>query len=202
MASKISVISSAFILLGKDPVTTIDPASSTTEVKTASFLYDQWYPKVLGDYPWRFANVTSELSQLTFTPSVPRFKFYYQLPTSPIYVTALRANNGASYEIYQNVLATNENKVLLEYIGVVGEEFWTPNFNIVMINTMASVLAMPVTQDITIAAKFEQLALSSFNDAKVIDAQSRTNNVILDDPFINAHYSGSSVFGGAGRGCR
>ena len=189
MSSKIEIISAAFNLLGKGPINDIG-SNSPTANQMASNLYDVYYPKALSQSPWRFAIKLQTLNLLTQEPIIDRWSSIFQLPID--YLVAWRTHPSVDYEIYGDKLYTNQDSIILEYNALIVESSLPDYFVTYMIEKMAEILAMPITQKSQLVQIWGEVASASLGKAMFLDSQARTANVIIDDPIYSSKFSGSS----------
>lgn len=190
--SKVKILSAAFILLGKDAIN--DIVSTDKIVIAASQVYDYLKPDLLTAFPWRFAMLTRELNKLSTTPPVTRFANAFQLP--PDMLLAYRPEDLINYEIYEDMLYTNNSQVKLDYIHPATENEFPPYFVRAINHTLAAEIAMTVTQTITIAEYWEKISERSLIRAKARDSQQMPNPFVRRDPLITARFSGGRVVSG------
>lgn len=181
--SKVLIISNAFILLGKQPIQSIDTGNPVQAA--ASTIYDSVMPSLLAERPWRFALKQFNLNKLVDTPLIEEFSYIYQLPAD--YLTAYRVYPNSAYAIYIDKLYSNQSSLMLEYIYQVDESLFSDNFVLMLTYAMASNIAMTLTQQVNLAdfwqkRQFEQMAIAASTDALAMP-----NTYIQNDAFYTAH---------------
>ena len=166
-------------MIGAQPISSFSDGS--TEALVASNIYDDVVEASLTRHRWRFATTQAELSLLTNTPT-GRYDYAYQMPTDPavLQINTITVNdNIIPYERYQNYIYVNgygsNNKLIMDYIYRVGEEYFPAHFNLALEYQLASVFAGSVARDNDMIKSFVELADRQFLTAKHIDSVERTN---------------------------
>lgn len=188
MASKPQIISLAFNLLGKPPVN--DPTTGNPIEQAAADVYDLLLIDILTCHPWRFAMLTRELAKLAAKPPVDRWQFAFQLPSDLL--LPYRTEPIMDYEIFENKMYTNNSEVTLDYLAKVDESRFPSYFTQLMVDELASRIAMLVTQNIQIEIERAKRALRTMLRAKNADSQQMPNPRIQRDEIIAARGGGPS----------
>ena len=177
--TNIDICARALIMIGAQPISSFSDGS--TEALVASNIYDDVVEASLTRHRWRFATTQAELSLLTNTPT-RRYDYAYQMPTDPavLQINTITVNdNIIPYERYQNYIYVNgygsNNKLIMDYIYRVGEEYFPAHFKLALEYQLASVFAGSVARDNDMIKSFIELADRQFLTAKHIDSVERTN---------------------------
>jgi hypothetical protein len=187
MTSKVSIISNAFVLLGKKPITVLNnqkPAHSA-----ASSLYDLLLPDMLSKCPWRSAMTNQTLSRINEEPNnSTEWGYQFQLPTDPKMILLYNVTPTMNYQIYQDRLYCNYLDVRVDYVFEPSSEHFPAYFVMLMVYTIAYHLASQVTQQ----AKLTQFWYTRFTQQKIIamgiSANQIPSQIIKYKPIIAAHY--------------
>ncbi len=172
--SAIDLCSKALIKLGAFPISSMDGESP--EEIIANHLYHIVKRQMLAAYHWNFATIFRELNIVNAKP-VAGFEYSFQLPSDVISViTATDLSGGKTdYKIIGDELYTNSNSVILNYIYDVPEEYFSPDFQTLIIEKLASEFAIPLTENSTKANYFA-------NSANVIFARAKSNEALQNKP--------------------
>lgn len=187
MASKVGIISNAFILLGKAPVN--DLTTSDPIVTSAVKIYDMTYPDLLAVHPWRFAMEIKTLDPLTAAPVIDEWTTAYLMPGDLIQL--YRVYQNLWYRIYQNQIYANTSSsetITIEYTHPIPEDRFPAYFTQLFTYKMAGLMAMPVTQLAPMAEFYEKMALSKLAVARCLDSQQMPNITIQNDIYVSRHY--------------
>lgn len=185
MATKVSIISQAFILLGSNPVNDIQ--SGNPIYAAVASLYDNIYPKLLAEHPWRFAKKLFALNLVNDTPPIEtHWTKIFQLPADLVRIW--RTYPLCDYEIFGDKIYTNTNSLTLEYIYQVNESAFPYYFEWLMVLTLARDCALVVTQNATIKAGYDKDAALQNGMAKFLDSQSVPGTTPQRDGLYSAHY--------------
>ena len=203
--TKVTIVNQALVLLGSD---TISSFSDTTNdaARIADSIYETIKGKTLSLYPWSFALVKEQLARSSSTP-VNEWTYLYPLPSTAVSGTALQVYNSSStrvlpiqnYELVYTssgpAIATNEDKIYIDYISSVVSEGLMPNYFVqLLVYMLAWHLAEPVTDQITKAEYWRGVALGSltengrggyFRQACNIDGRGKPNYAIVDFPLTD-----------------
>tara|TARA_R110000765_G_scaffold129585_1_gene227920 strand:- start:505 stop:1086 length:582 start_codon:yes stop_codon:yes gene_type:complete len=144
MASKISVVSSAALLLGSQPVISIDDAGKAAV--TGFALYEDIYRELLTNvnHYWRFASAQRSLAMLAGKPN-HRWQNAFQLPSDPKLLKLKGVYPRAEYEIYEDKIYTDSTTVDVDYIYRVSEDYLPPYYVPALVHLLALRMAKPVT---------------------------------------------------------
>lgn len=191
MATKIEFISSALLLLGDKGTNTLG-SDASANVKSAEVLYDLYYPIILSERVWRFALKSSVISKVVNPPNINQWNYAYQLPEDYLLISHLQPNR--QYEIvgtylYANLDNTNPDDLpTLFYTHKVNESILPAYFQPYLIEKLASIFAMKVTNNANIAQLWAQSADLRKRDAIALDYQSQTSQQIPSNSVVAAHY--------------
>ena len=198
--TKVTIVNQALVLLGSD---TISSFSDTTNdaARIADSIYETIKGKTLSLYPWSFALVKEQLARSTATP-VNEWTYLYPLPSTAVSGTALQVYNSSStrvlpiqsYELVYTssgpAIATNEDKIYIDYISSVVSEGLMPNYFVqLLVYMLAWHLAEPVTDQTTKSDYWKTVALGTpsenmrggyFRQAINIDGAGQSKTVIAD----------------------
>ena len=106
------------------------------------------------------------------------------MPTEPavIQVQTITIEDAVQqYDIYERYIylnASENDRVVLNYIFRVDTQYWPPAFTLWVIYRLASILALSVTRKADIARSYSQLADVQFRRAKARDAQQVTTQQV------------------------
>lgn len=186
MTSKVSIINAASLLLGHNEVNSIGN-QSPEEVKRMSALYDAYYPFLLSRHFWRFALNQTELSQVADAPEVEGYMYAYQLPQN--YLTIYKISPIEKYEIYADKLYSNNSLgIKLYYVGTVEEDRLPQYYVEYLIEKMAEIFAMPLTQKPELVQLWGNSSLKKLNRAIALDVQSQPSLILQSNPIAQSKY--------------
>lgn len=191
LASKVSIISQAFTLLGKGGINTLD---TTNKLHTSvSQRYDTLIPALLTQSRWKHAGKTAVLDLLTDEPPTGEWSNTFQLPNKAEMLLAYRVYpDNFTYEIMQDKLYTNESEVTLFYIHEPTPNQFPVYFTNYLVYSLASEIAMAVTNKLELVELWAKKAIQAQAVAMAADAQQAPNVPIRYDGLVGAHLSGGS----------
>ena len=177
----IEVAQRAMVLVGMEPLSSFTEATDEALVMNTS--YEDIVEDCLAQNNWNFATGQIQLSRLADAP-VDRWDAAYAMPTEPavIQVQAVTIEDAVQqYDIYEKYIylnASENDRVVLNYIFRVDTQYWPPAFTLWVIYRLASILALSVTRKADIARSYSQLADVQFRRAKARDAQQVTTQQV------------------------
>lgn len=194
----LSICSDALIMLGASPI------SSFTEGTDSAQACDRLYPDLrdalLARYPWSWTYKKTSLARLSTAP-INEFEYAYQLPgnilsgVQAVFETsaANQAPINDGWEIYGDQLYTNLETVFIDYQETIDESKMPVYFVHLLRNALAGELGMVITDQISKADYFRQIAYGSlgengrgglFREAVNIDSRGRLPQIIEDYALI------------------
>lgn len=202
--SGVEVCSQAFVLLADNEIS--DFEDENDRARLAKRLYPNARQFLMGSYPWQFRKVQGvQLSRETETP-VTRWKYQYILPadrlTDDMRAVYDSASEGANplidgFAIQDGKLYTDCEVIYVDYVNDGDESTWPPYFVTLAVNYMASLFALPVTDQQSTKNHYDtevwgdQRKPGFMALARNADAQAGEVEVIQDAPFITARWGGS-----------
>lgn len=202
MATKLSLINNALILIGDLPLTSL--TSGTRAQIVATSLYDNIVQNELSKFRWGFARRQVQLSRAliynTTNPIVPLFDWdaAYRLPIEMSSLITL--NPRMRYQVYAEEDSSPESsKTQVVYVNYQGDLYADMIFNVpenewpVYFSKMIEyALAMDFAPSIRDSATSMQLMsnqyLNASRMARFTDSQQHPQTPIQDRPFINVRY--------------
>lgn len=185
MASKIQIISDAFVNLGKAPVSS--PQTDNPIFAAASGIYDRLVVSVLTMHPWRFAMKTFELNKLTETSPYDEWNEVFLIPGDVL--LAYRTRPVVNFEIFGDRLYTNEIELSLDYIFQASEADFPAYFTDLMILQLSARIAMTVTQLPDLAAFWDKESTRQLVVAKFLDSSTMPNPSIIRNEIFSSHFA-------------
>jgi len=190
MASKVQIISDAFVNLGKGVVSS--PETDNPIFAAASSVYDRLLPSMLTIHPWRFAMKSFQLNKLNESSPYARWSAVFQIPGDVELI--YRTDPLLNYEIFQNKLFTNSSSVLLEYLFLPKESEFPAYFTQLMIVKLTARIAMTVTQLDNLAAFWEKESIQQIALARAADSSMMPNIPVVRNAIYQSHFQNSRRF--------
>ena len=182
--NKISICSTASVMIGDDVLSAIPGASRVSVV--CDQIYNNTVQQLLAIYPWKFAKAQASLNRLTATPLFKEFKYAFQLPSD--FQRVIRTEYKTDYRVHQKYLYSNQSTVNLEYSIIPEESSWPNYFVRVVELKIAQLLAASVAEDNTKAASFKSEYEMALMQAKSIDSQDQPPSRIKANILLHARY--------------
>lgn len=181
----IKICSRASLLIGGDAIQSFE--DGTAEAQVSSAMYEDVARAALTNSRWRFATDQSVLPRLASAPT-GRWDAAYQLPSEMIMLNAITVNDlPIKYDIYGSKAFCNEpdtSEVIADYIFRAQESTWPPYFTIAVEYMMASVLAVSVARDSSLATLLEQKSDLQMRQARRLHSQQQTTRRLNTSRFI------------------
>ena len=184
-SSPIDVCSRALILIGADPISSFDDGNN--EALVSSNMYEDVARASLVNTRWRFSTNQAVLNRLTEAPT-GRFDAAYQLPTGWLMTHVVTVNDfPIEYQTYGDKLFCNEDasaSLVLDFTYRANEEDWPSYFTLAVEYELASVFALSLARDQSLATLMSQQAVSSMMKARNLDSQQQTTRKLTTSRFI------------------
>ena len=183
--SPVAVCSRALILVGAEPITSFDDGNN--EALIASNMYEDVARSSLLNTRWRFSTNQAVLNRLSDAPT-GRFDAAYQLPSGWLMTHVVTVNDTPiEYQTYGDKLFCNEaasSELVLEFTYRADEQGWPSYFTIAVEYELASVFAVSLARDQSLAQLMSQQAATSMMRARNLDAQQQTTRKLSTSRFI------------------
>ena len=183
--SAVDVCSRALILVGAEPITSFDDGNN--EALIASNMYEDVARASLLNTRWRFSTDQAVLNRLSDAPT-GRFDAAYQLPSGWLMTHVVTINDTPiEYQTYGDKLFCNESansELVLDYTYRANEQGWPSYFTIAVEYELASVFAVSLARDQSLAQLMAQQAATSMMRARNLDAQQQTTRKLSTSRFI------------------
>ena len=181
----IDVCSRALILIGADPITSFDDGNNESLV--AVNMYEDIARSALVNTRWRFATNQAVLNRLTNAPT-GRYDAAYQLPTGWLMTHVVTVNDfSIEYQTYGDKLYCDEastSTLVLDYTYRADETDWPSYFTVAVEYELASVFAVSLARDQSLAQIMAQQANAAMIKARNLDAQQQTTRKLTTNRFI------------------
>lgn len=175
MFTKTQLCSKAAVLVGCNPIDNLDAAD--TEAVVARELVDDTIAWLLGTYRWRFAAHMAPIDRLVSAPA-SRFAAAYALPGDVVLVnTVLVRDVPIEFDRYDAMIlcdASEGDEVTLDYTRQVDVAMWPPYFFEVAKLRLASMMAVPLAEDVQKQQLLDSQFLRAFAQGRSLDSQGRT----------------------------
>ena len=183
--SAVDVCSRALILVGAEPITSFDDGNN--EALIASNMYEDVARSSLLNTRWRFSTDQAVLNRLSDAPT-GRFDAAYQLPSGWLMTHVVTINDTPiEYQTYGDKLFCNESsnsELVLDFTYRANEQGWPSYFTIAVEYELASVFAVSLARDQSLAQLMAQQAATSMMRARNLDAQQQTTRKLSTSRFI------------------
>ena len=183
--SPVAVCSRALILVGAEPITSFDDGNN--EALIASNMYEDVARSSLLNTRWRFSTNQAVLNRLSDAPT-GRFDAAYQLPSGWLMTHVVTVNDTPiENQTYGDKLFCNEaasSELVLDFTYRADEQGWPSYFTIAVEYELASVFAVSLARDQSLAQLMSQQAATSMMRARNLDAQQQTTRKLSTSRFI------------------
>ncbi len=205
MTSSVTNASQALLLLRANTIASFSEDSNEAEI--CNVMYQSHMQHLLSIYPWTFATKKRQLTQDSTAP-INEYTYSHIIPAEALLIWALfdTDNVGAppvnDYDIYGTETArrvfSNYSTLYADYVFYPNEAAWPYYFVEFAVNSLASVLAIPVTGNADLAAYYEEKAYGTRNSnrkgglfgvAAAMDSKQKRNEYIVSSPITEARFS-------------
>lgn len=191
MASKVSIISSAFINLGKEGVSS--PQTDNPIFTAAASIYDQLIPYIFTLGNWRFATKVVELNKIVGDPLPTEWFTQFQIPGD--FILLRRVRPLSAFNIFEDRIYSNQDVLQLEYVFLVSEADYPPWFENLCIVMLTARIAMLVTQTGDLAKFWEEMAQKTLQQARATAQSEHPTLSIQPDAILTSHLSSGISYG-------
>lgn len=183
--SSIDIASRALVLIGSEPITSFDTAS--TEALVASNMYEDTVRATLSSARWRFATEQAVLNQLTDVPT-GRFDIAHQLPSDLLVLHGVTTNDRLiEYTVYGDKVfsdSTTQDTLIADYTFRALENTWPSYFSLAVEYALASIFATAIARDDGLMQVMEAKGRELMAKARNLDSQQQTTRRLSTSRFI------------------
>jgi hypothetical protein len=183
--SSIDIASRALVLIGSEPITSFDTAS--TEALVASNMYEDTVRATLSSARWRFATEQAELNQLSDVPT-GRFDIAHQLPSDLLVLHGVTTNDRLiEYTVYGDKVfsdSTTQDVLIADYTYRATENTWPSYFSLAVEYALASIFATSIARDDGLMQVMEAKGQQLMAKARNLDSQQQTTRRLSTSRFI------------------
>lgn len=194
MASEVSICSNALMMLGKDPISSLDEDSD--RARYCANLWPLLRDWLLRKHFWNCAMKRVLLSPLN---KAPAFEYTAQFPIPPDFLRVYQVGHPKAVitdfqietgESGSRVILANASALPLRYVfRNENPDYWDAGLVHVAIHHMAALLAYPVTQSTTLRDSMKQDAMRELREAKAIDGQENPSETFGEEfPLLAGRY--------------
>lgn len=200
--TKVDIASQALGLLRADPISSF--TQGTNEADIVNLHYNTFVLDMFSRYPWSFALEKKQATQDSITP-VNEYKYRYHMPSGmqKLYKVYDSGSTGArpiptGWDRIGAFIYSNHEKIYVEGTYYIDEGSWPGYFITFAAHALAAYIAMPVTDDESIAEKWQRIAYGlpsegekggKFQVAAGIDAQQQPPEEITNFEIIDARFA-------------
>jgi len=188
--SSIDIASRALVLIGSEPITSFDTAS--TEALVASNMYEDTVRATLSSARWRFATEQAVLNQLTDVPT-GRFDIAHQLPSDLLVLHGVTTNDRLiEYTVYGDKIfsdSTTQDTLIADYTFRALENTWPSYFSLAVEYALASIFATAIARDDGLMQVMEAKGRELMAKARNLDSQQQTTRRLSTSRFITTRRS-------------
>lgn len=193
MASTTELCNEALILIGQEPVMTLDDTSK--QARLCKRLYNSVVEALLRQYPWTFAIRRAILSRDLEVP-VFGFKYQYTIPADCLRIVDMRSTD-CKYDVFQpwevavekGKILTDYSIVYLRYVSSIEDpNLFDTQFREVLAYTLAGKLCQALTADQDLLGKLKQMELQSLQLAMHTNAIETSPQMVREGNWIPSRY--------------
>jgi len=183
--SSIDIASRALVLIGSEPITSFDTAS--TEALVAANMYEDTVRATLSSARWRFATEQAVLNQLTDIPT-GRYDIAHQLPSNLLILHGITTNDRLiEYTVYGDKVfsdSTTQDVLIADYTFRATEDTWPSYFSLAVEYALASIFATSIARDDGLMQVMEAKGQLLMAKARNLDSQQQTTRKLSTSRFI------------------
>lgn len=185
MASSTEICNLALVLLGQEPIITLDDTSKAARL--CSRLYNPTLEALLRAYPWSFAIKRVKLAQEVETP-VFGFLYQYALPSDCMRIVSTSIPD-YKFKVENNKILTDEPEVELRYVRKTeSANDFDSQFVQVLALRLAKVMCQTLTADQDLYVKITQQEMQAIVLAQNTDAIETSPQPVIEGCWIPSRY--------------
>ena len=201
MPSRLDIIRRAQARIGDEPIASEAAAGADLYITVFESVRDD----LLSRYPWYFATVTRRLGRLAQEPSV-HWRYFFQLPSEmlgaprAVYDSAQQRAPYTRYELTENRLATDAERIWLRFINRAEPQIWPAYFTAIVEKSLMREYALSVREDSNLYRLLGEELFGPpsmmgegglYGQAKSHDTQAKPSPMIAagSSPLIDARFS-------------
>ena len=189
-SSGIDICSRALILIGANPITSFQDA--TTEANVAVNVYEDVARAALVNSRFRFATNQEKLPLLSSVPT-GRFDVAHQLPTDLLMLHAVTVNdNPIEYSVYGDKVFSDSattDELIADYTFRANEKTWPSYFTLAVEYSLAIIFATSIARDSSLATLMQTQAERMMAKARNLDSQQQTTRKLTSSRFLTSRLS-------------
>lgn len=183
--SALDICSRASLLIGGDAISAFD--AGTAEADVANAVYEDIAVTALTQTRWRFATKQATLVKNASDPT-SRWDSAHDLPADLLMLSTVTiADLPIKYDVYGDKVYSNStanDTVVADYIYRALEADWPSYFTMAVQFQVASVLALSVARDASLATAMESQGERQMIKARRLDSQQQTTRKLNTSRFI------------------
>lgn len=193
----LKIANAALVEIGEQKgITSFDDTS--LKARTLNRVYDDAVEEALSFYPWRFARAQIELTRSVDDAPSPWDALYDLTDDMVGVVSVWEEDQKIQFDVFGRQVATMTSetfsgKVYAEVTQIKPVADWPPYFRRAFILYLASVIAMPITQDEKTADRLERRANARMKLMQSREAQGRRQSRLDTKAFIRTRRRGARV---------
>jgi len=189
--SKTDICNGALSLIGQEPITDLDTDISE-EGDQCRIHYLRSRNRLLEDYPWRFAQKTTALTQ-DVTAQNPLFTYSYQLPSDFLSLTTSDADQeGWPYFLEGTRIITDMSGIIITYTAEIEDVgFYTGGFIRALETYLAERMSYALTKDKTLMQIMKEEAERVLMNEISREAQQDRNQTYVIDSLLSVRNEGN-----------
>lgn len=190
MASQVDICSNAALLLGAQPINSLDDA--TDRARLASNLYDGVKLAVIRAHPWNCCVTRVALSPLATAPVGNDYAYQFTLPPDCAKVLQVgEYQKEVDYRIERGKILCNDAAIYLKYIS---NDISEGSFDDLLVEAMkyamAAQMAYAITQSTTMAEFMEAKYQQVLRQAQAVDGQDDPPETLGDNALYASRFGG------------
>lgn len=195
--SEVEICNSALIKLGAERINSLD--DDTKEARLCKLQYPLLRDEVIRSHPWNFALSRVDLAKTANTPAF-QFTNEFAIPQDVLRVlttdfSILTTTDEIPWKVEHNaidgtkVLVTDEETVAIQYIRKITDvQLFDANFSEALALRLASDLAYPLVQSISLAQAMFGLYQQMLKNARSFDGQEGSLEQVQADDFFFSRF--------------
>lgn len=187
MATDVSICSNACIMLGFDPIASLDPPDNTPRAEKSANLYPQVRDWLLRSHPWNCA-----VRRVILPPeaAAPEFDWSYKFAQPSDWLRTLQVGQDGAPQDYQHesgFFLCDDNALYLRYVWQNTNAATYDSMLVHMLTlAMRAILAYPLTKSTSMMTECVGELAAELKRARSVDGQDNPPDTLGDFPLLMA----------------
>lgn len=184
--SAVEIVNSALIKIGAERIGALSDNNARAIIMNEQ--YDKIRRQIILSHPWNFAIARVELAENATEP-INAWDRAFDLPQDVLRVLEINDDNEAEWVVEGRQILTDESECVIKYIkDVTDTTKFSRGFEEVLAFKLAADCCVSLNGSATHAANLYKAYKEALSEARTMDAQEGSNQVVIADLVLNSRF--------------